>query len=87
MHERPEPTPLGWPILPRHNQPFTPPIRPIKTSMRYTANQSLRLQLINASYVPGYFNHDIQRTPLRASYVPGCFTPGIQRHGTLRASG
>ena len=25
MHEKPEPTPLGWPILPRHNQPFTPP--------------------------------------------------------------
>jgi hypothetical protein len=20
MHEKPEPTPLGWPILPRHNQ-------------------------------------------------------------------
>jgi hypothetical protein len=25
MHGKPEPTPLGWPILPRHNQPFTPP--------------------------------------------------------------
>jgi hypothetical protein len=24
MHEKPEQTPLGRPILPRHNQPFRP---------------------------------------------------------------
>jgi hypothetical protein len=52
--------------------------------MRYTTSPSDYNFYLNASYVPGYFKHDIQRTPLRASYVPGCFTPGIQTGGTGR---
>jgi hypothetical protein len=40
MHEKPDPTPLGWPILPRHNQPFTPPIPSKHQAMRYTTNPS-----------------------------------------------
>jgi hypothetical protein len=51
-----EQTPLGWHILPRHNQPFTPPI----PSKHQCATQPAVLQIttFNASYMlcPGVFH-------------------------------
>jgi hypothetical protein len=79
MHEKPASQhPQGDPFFhDTSNQPFTPPIR--HQNINALHNQSLRLQLLNASYVPGYFNATAcsGRTPLRVSYVPGCFTPGM----------
>jgi hypothetical protein len=57
MHEKPEQALLGWPILPRHNQPITPPI----PSKHQCATQPiLRITTFNASYVPGYFTPGIE---------------------------
>jgi hypothetical protein len=40
MHEKPEPTPLGWPMHSSTTQPAIHTANPIKTSMRYTTDPS-----------------------------------------------
>jgi hypothetical protein len=66
MHEKPEPTPLGWPILPRHNQPFTPPI----PSKHQCATQPiLQITTLSASYVPG----------VNAAYSGHLYAPAMSR--------
>jgi hypothetical protein len=83
MHEKPEPTPSGWPILPRHNQPFTPPI----PSKHQCATQPiLQITTFKCQICVGVFQprHATAGTGTR-QLCPGVFHP---RHAAARnASG